>query len=76
VSNPSVEPDGQKAGSEGQGAPAPSEQVTVRRDILPMLDVKHVGLTTYDAKDPDTTYSSARGDRGRNHVVPQRAEDS
>ena len=25
-------------------------------DILPIPDVKHVGLTTYDAKDPDTTY--------------------
>ena len=29
---------------------------TVRRDILPIPDVQHVGLTTYDAKDPDTTY--------------------
>jgi arylsulfatase A-like enzyme len=28
----------------------------VRRDILPIPDVKHVGLTTYDAKDPDTTF--------------------
>ena len=28
----------------------------VRRDILPIPDVKHVGLTTYDAKDPDTNY--------------------
>ena len=28
----------------------------MRRDILPIPDVKHVGLTTYDAKDPDTTY--------------------
>jgi arylsulfatase len=28
----------------------------MRRDILPIPDVKHVGLTTYDARDPDTTY--------------------
>lgn len=28
----------------------------VRRDILPIPDPRHVGLTTYDAKDPDTTY--------------------
>ncbi|ORB67987.1 arylsulfatase [Mycolicibacterium tusciae] len=28
----------------------------VRRDILPIPDVTHVGLTTYDAKDPDTSY--------------------
>jgi arylsulfatase len=26
------------------------------RHILPMPDVPHVGLTTYDAKDPDTTF--------------------
>jgi arylsulfatase A-like enzyme len=29
---------------------------TVRRDILPVPDVAHVGLTTYDAKDSDTSY--------------------
>ncbi|HKH52438.1 MAG TPA: sulfatase-like hydrolase/transferase, partial [Mycobacterium sp.] len=29
---------------------------TVRRDILPIPDISHVGLTTYDAKDPDTSY--------------------
>ncbi|MDN4521037.1 arylsulfatase [Mycolicibacterium austroafricanum] len=28
----------------------------MRRDILPIPDPQHVGLTTYDAKDPDTTY--------------------
>ena len=26
------------------------------RDILPIPDNKHVGLTTYDAKDPNTKY--------------------
>jgi hypothetical protein len=28
----------------------------VRRDILPIPDLQHIGLTTYDAKDPDTSY--------------------
>ncbi len=28
----------------------------VQRSILPIPDVKHVGLTTYDAKDPDTKF--------------------
>ena len=28
----------------------------VRRDILPIPDPQHVGLTTYDAKDPNTKY--------------------
>ncbi len=38
------------------GGGAVPEQPPVRRDILPIPDVAHVGLTTYDAKDPDTTY--------------------
>jgi len=32
----------------------------VVRDILPIPDVPHVGLTTYDAKDPDTSYPPIR----------------
>jgi arylsulfatase A-like enzyme len=28
----------------------------VRRDVLPIPDPQHVGLTTYDAKDPNTSY--------------------
>jgi hypothetical protein len=40
MANPLVEPNGHG----------------VRRDVLPIPDVQHVGLTTYDAKDPDTTY--------------------
>ncbi len=28
----------------------------MRRDILPIPDPQHVGVTTYDAKDPDTKY--------------------
>jgi hypothetical protein len=26
----------------------------IQRSVLPIPDVKHVGLTTYDAKDPET----------------------
>lgn len=33
-----------------------SESSALRRDILPIPDRQHVGLTTYDAKDPDTKY--------------------
>ena len=57
--NSSSQPNGHKheAALSGEAAPpAGSEQAAVRRDILPIPDVKHVGLTTYDAKDPDTTY--------------------
>ena len=32
----------------------------VERTILPIPDVPHVGLTTYDAKDPDTKYRPIR----------------
>lgn len=28
----------------------------MRRTVLPIPDPQHVGLTTYDAKDPDTKY--------------------
>jgi hypothetical protein len=28
----------------------------VRRDTLPIPDIQHFGLTTYDAKDPDASY--------------------
>ncbi len=57
--NSSSQPNGHKheAALSGEAAPpAGSEQAEVRRDILPIPDVKYVGLTTYDAKDPDTTY--------------------
>ena len=36
----------------GQNLTAATEQDQVRRDILTIPDTKHVGLTTYDAKDP------------------------
>jgi len=29
---------------------------TISRDVLPIPDRQHVGLTTYDARDPDTAY--------------------
>ncbi len=33
-----------------------SGQDRIQRSILPIPDVQHVGVTTYDAKDPDTKY--------------------
>ena len=38
------------------GSAALPAQSQVRRDILPIPDARHVGLTTYDAKDPNTKY--------------------
>ena len=31
-------------------------QGKIQRDVLPIPDPTHVGVTTYDAKDPDTRY--------------------
>src|ERR1700731_4907162 len=59
MSDSPAAPDGRQSAAASNGeaaARAASEQDAVRRDILPIPDVKHVGLTTYDAKDPDTTY--------------------
>src|SRR3984957_17342844 len=42
------------------GAAAVPDQPEVKRDILPIPDVSHVGLKTYDAKDPDTSYPPIR----------------
>jgi arylsulfatase A-like enzyme len=33
-----------------------ASQADVKRDILPIPDVVHVGITTYDARDPNTKY--------------------
>src|SRR3972149_6971365 len=33
-----------------------SDQNKLQRSILPIPDLKYVGLTTYDAKDPDTKF--------------------
>lgn len=35
---------------------ADSDHSFVRRDVLPIPDPQHVGLTTYDARDPHTSY--------------------
>jgi len=37
-----------------------SAQDKIQRSILPIPDLPHVGLTTYDAKDPDTKYPPIR----------------
>ena len=37
-----------------------NKQDKVYRTILPIPDQPHVGLTTYDAKDPDTKYPPIR----------------
>ena len=37
-----------------------SEQDKVQRTVLPIPDQPHVGLTTYDAKDPETKYPPFR----------------
>jgi hypothetical protein len=34
----------------------PNEASKIPRDILPIPDRSYVGLTTYDAKDPDTKF--------------------
>jgi arylsulfatase A-like enzyme len=44
----------------GQADEVAPEQPKVRRDILPIPDEKHVGLTTYDAKDPNTKFPPIR----------------
>jgi len=36
------------------------ERDEVKREILPILDRQHFGLTTYDAKDPDTKFPPIR----------------
>lgn len=33
-----------------------SDNAPAKREILPIPDVTPIGLTTYDAKDPDTTF--------------------
>ncbi|NTY60550.1 arylsulfatase [Mycolicibacterium sphagni] len=42
--------------AEASPQPTNAEPPPVRRDVLPIPDTRHVGLTTYDAKDPDTSY--------------------
>ena len=35
---------------------SPAPEARIAREVLPIPDLKHVGLTTYDAKDPNTKY--------------------
>jgi arylsulfatase A-like enzyme len=44
------------AGPDGQAPSARSGQPPVQRETLPIPDPRHVGVTTYDAKDPNTKY--------------------
>lgn len=37
-----------------------SDQTEVQRQVLPMPGIRHVGATTYDAKDPETAYPPIR----------------
>ena len=37
------------------------ERPQLQRDVLPIPDITPVGLTTYDAKDPDTSFSPMAG---------------
>src|SRR5204863_8778055 len=41
-------------------SPANKADNNIQRFILPIPDVPYVGLTTYDAKDPDTKYPPIR----------------
>ncbi|TGD88232.1 arylsulfatase [Mycolicibacterium sp. CH28] len=45
-----------KAAGTPASPPVTADAPRVRRDVLPIPDTQHVGLTTYDAKDPDTSY--------------------
>src|SRR5499426_2396144 len=42
------------------GGSAASEGDTVQRNVLPIPDITPIGLTTFDAKDPDTRYPPIR----------------
>ena len=48
------------SGSEQSGGDPMGEQDKLQRTVLPIPDQPHVGLTTYDAKDPDTKYPPIR----------------
>ncbi len=71
---------GEKAApaSEGSAPNSASHTDSVRRNVLPIPDVKHVGLTTYDAKDPDTKYppiTPLRPPAGAPNVLIVRIDD-
>jgi hypothetical protein len=50
-----------------------SDRNSISRDILPVPDAQYVGLTTYDAKDPDNEISADRG-AAPSEGCPQRAD--
>ena len=58
-----------KAAASKAAAPTPAgPEPHLAREQLPIPDAKHVGLTTYDAKDPNTKYppiKDAAAARGR-----------
>lgn len=43
-------------GTKGSSNDSKTANDTVQRNVLPIPDVTPVGLTTFDAKDPDTKY--------------------
>jgi hypothetical protein len=48
-------------GHDGHGSrPASATRDELHRSVLPIPDQPHVGLTTYDARDPDTKYPPIR----------------
>jgi len=55
---------------------SPAPEARIAREVLPMPDLKHVGLTTYDAKDPNTKYPyhnvTASDGRTERHDRPDR----
>ena len=65
--------DEQQQSDPAKAAPAaPAARDDVRRDVLPIPDAQHVGLTTYDAKDPNTSYppiSMLRPPKGAPNVL-------
>src|SRR5947209_11751221 len=82
MAEPATQPNGHKpaAASDGEaGQPvATPERAQMPRDILPIPDAKHVGLTTYDAKDPDTTYppiTALRPPKGAPNVLVVMLDD-
>src|SRR6476659_863142 len=47
---------GQVTGSDSERNPAMNPNDSIQRNVLPIPDRKPIGLTTYDAKDPDTKF--------------------
>ena len=54
--NSDAKPAASPAGGSSGSVPGAPSETPMMRGILPIPDPKHVGLTTYDAKDPNTKY--------------------